>query len=212
MKLKVCGMKSNILEVAQLHPDYLGFILWDGSARHFEGEIPVLPEGIKKTGVFVNAPLDEVMSKIERYGLQAVQLHGAETAEYCAQLGDALGKTKKEVDIVKVFSIKDRFDFGQLRPFEPHCDYYLFDTKGKLPGGNGYTFDWKVLADYPSQKPFFLSGGIGLKSIGALKTFLQSPAARHCHAIDVNSRFENAPGLKDVDKLKQFVLDMGLEI
>jgi phosphoribosylanthranilate isomerase len=96
------------------------------------------------------------------------------------------------------------FNFNQLEPYESVCDYYLFDTKGKLPGGNGYTFNWDVLKKYPSSKPYFLSGGIGLNEIETLKEFLKMPESQYCYAIDINSQFEVEAGLKDIEKLKKF--------
>nr|WP_293302464.1 phosphoribosylanthranilate isomerase [Allomuricauda sp.] len=216
MKLKVCGMNQNPLEVAQLQPDYLGFIFWEPSARFFEGNMPNVPKSIKKIGVFVDAPLEEVLEKVAQYQLDAVQLHGKESVAYCdalrhAELVSASHKdeTPKQVrgdgiEIIKVFSIKDNFDFSILKEYEAVCDYFLFDTKGKLPGGNGYTFDWSVLENYPSTKPFFLSGGIGLESVEKLKEFRNSPASTYCYAIDVNSRFETQPGLKNIASLKAF--------
>lgn len=209
IKLKVCGMKLNTFEVADLNPDYLGFIFWEPSKRYFEGTIPKLSTAIKKVGVFVDAPLHQVLEKMDRYDLQAVQLHGQETPEFCNQLRlSRLTRpegTRSEVKIIKVFSIKDNFDFSTLIPYETVCDYYLFDTKGKLPGGNGYTFSWEVLKGYPSQKPYFLSGGIGLEEVEKIKDFLQRPESKYCHAIDVNSKFEKEPGLKKIDQLKEFI-------
>ncbi|MAU15290.1 MAG: N-(5'-phosphoribosyl)anthranilate isomerase [Muricauda sp.] len=214
MKLKVCGMNHNPTEVAQLQPDYLGFIFWEPSSRYFSGAMPELPNSIKKVGVFVDAPLDEVLAKVDYYQLDAVQLHGNESAEYCKSLrhpelvsgshtSEMLNQVQHdELDIIKVFSIKDDFDFDVLKDYEEVCDYFLFDTKGKLPGGNGYTFDWSVLEKYPSDKPYFLSGGIGLDSKEELKTFIESPTSKHCHAIDVNSKFEIEPGLKNIEHLK----------
>mgnify|MGYP000259020168 CR=1 FL=1 len=205
MKLKVCGMKSNTKEVAELQPDYLGFIFWEPSVRFFDGQIPSLPLGIKKVGVFVDASVEEVLEKVERYDLWGVQLHGDESPEYCKQL-----KVKCQTErsrgpiLIKVFSIKDNFDFSILEPYEKLCDYYLFDTKGKLPGGNGYTFNWGVLKDYPTTKPYFLSGGIGLGEMASLKEFMKRPESKYCHVVDVNSRFEIEPGLKDVEELKEF--------
>ncbi len=202
VKLKICGMKSNSLEVAALQPDYLGFIFWEPSKRYFEGATPTVPDGIQKIGVFVDATVEEVVDKIRTYDLQGVQLHGQESAAYCEELrASAVGH---KVTIIKVFSIKGAFDFGQLQLFEAVCDYYLFDTKGKLPGGNGYAFDWSVLSNYPSTKPYFLSGGIGLEEVASLQAFLKRPEAQYCHAIDVNSRFESEPGLKEVEKLLEF--------
>lgn len=150
MKLKVCGMKLNTLEVAALQPDYLGFIFWEPSKRFFEGIIPELPATIKKVGVFVDATLDEILEKVNRYGLGAVQLHGKESPEFCSDLKKIIHDRSKatgimDLEIIKVFSVKEDFDFNILAPYENVCDFFLFDTKGKLPGGNGYTFNWEVL-------------------------------------------------------------------
>lgn len=201
MKLKVCGMKyqDNITEIANLNPDYMGFIFFEGSSRNFTNTIPKLPDSIVKVGVFVNASVQTVIEKINLYQLGAVQLHGQESPEYCQQL-----KEQTKVQIIKVFSILEEFDFSILNAYEAICDYYLFDTKGKLPGGNGITFDWEVLKNYPSQKPFFLSGGIGLITLEQLKEFKQTKASRFCHAIDVNSKFEIEPGLKNYNELERF--------
>lgn len=209
MKLKVCGMKykDNITEVAQLQPDYLGFIFYEKSSRFFDGKIPELQKSIKKTGVFVDASLEFIIEKIKTHNLQAVQLHGEESPEFCdtlrhAELVSAIHHEKLE--IIKVFSIKDNFDFSVLETYETVCDYFLFDTKGKLPGGNGYTFNWNVLKNYPSTKPFFLSGGIGLNEVDQILLFLQKQESKYCHAIDVNSKFEIEAGLKNIEKLKAF--------
>ena len=201
MKLKICGMKypENILEVASLLPDYMGFIFWEKSARYFDGEIPNLPKSIKKVGVFVNAASEEILDKIKKYDLQAVQLHGDETVEFCSNLKE---KTNNTIEIIKVFSILDSFDFAVLKPFEAVCDYFLFDTKGKLPGGNGTTFDWKVLENYSSLKPFFLSGGIGIEELEQVKQVLKTNLP--IYAIDINSKFEVEPGLKNIELLSSF--------
>ncbi|TDD97015.1 phosphoribosylanthranilate isomerase [Flavobacterium cellulosilyticum] len=201
MKLKICGMKypENIIEVGALLPDYMGFIFWEESARYFDGIIPALPESIKKTGVFVNASLEYILDKIKLHDLQAIQLHGHETVEFCEILKK---NTPKGLDIIKVFSILDTFDFAVINSFEKVCDFFLFDTKGKLPGGNGTTFDWKILEKYPSTKPFFLSGGIGLDEIEAVKEILKTNLP--VYAIDINSKFEIEPGLKNTEKLSSF--------
>ena len=228
MKLKICGMHHNPTEVAQLQPDYLDFIFWEPSSRHFEGDMPQLSKSIKKVGVFVDAAVEEVLEKVAQYQLDAVQLHGKESPEYCDVLRSnflsfrAESRKKKvatsnevstaldltNLKIIKVFSIKDDFDFSILKDYENVCDYYLFDTKGKLPGGNGYTFNWTILENYPSTKPFFLSGGIGLESVEKLNEFMNSPASKHCYAIDVNSRFETEPGLKNIASLKTFIASL----
>ncbi|WP_276165788.1 phosphoribosylanthranilate isomerase [Zobellia alginiliquefaciens] len=200
IKLKVCGMKKNTAEIAGLKPDYLGFIFWDKSKRHFSGPMTAVPHTIKKVGVFVDANIKTVLERVEDYNLLLVQLHGSETPQYCAELK----QKAKHIEIIKVFSIKNNFDFEMLKPYEAVCDFFLFDTKGELPGGNGYAFDWGVLKDYPSTKPYFLSGGIGLNELDSLKKFMKRPEAKYCHAIDVNSKFEIEPGLKDVEKVKEF--------
>lgn len=210
MKLKVCGMKYNAQEVAELQPDYLGFIFYDKSSRFFDRELFPLASEIQKIGVFVNASVDEICEKIQKYDLQGVQLHGQESPEFCKTLKLKFASTTLSVTILKVFSIKDDFDFKVLEPYEDLCDYFLFDTKGKLPGGNGYTFDWGVLKNYPSTKPYFLSGGIGLAEVDSIKEFMQRPEARYCHAVDVNSRFESKPGLKDISELTTFKKQLDL--
>ena len=204
MKLKVCGMKyqDNIEAVAKLQPDFLGFIFHEQSARHFDKTIPELPISIKKVGVFVDEKVEFISRQIEKHKLNAIQLHGHESPEMCKLLKSA------NVEVIKVFSIKNEFDFSILTAYEEVCDYFLFDTKGKLPGGNGYTFDWDVLKDYPSTKPFFLSGGIGLKQIEKLKEFRKSEASKYCYAIDVNSKFEIEPGLKNIEELKELKIQL----
>ncbi|MGH2664345.1 phosphoribosylanthranilate isomerase [Flavobacterium sp.] len=197
MKLKICGMKysDNIVEAAKLQPDFMGFIFYDKSARLFDSEIPVFDEGIQKVGVFVNASLDQILNKIKQYDLQLVQLHGEETPEFCDLLKHI------NVQIIKVFSVDNHFNFNEILPFENVCDYFLFDTKGKLHGGNGFSFDWQILKKYPSNKPFFLSGGIGLEEIEKIKK-----SNLPVYAVDVNSKFEIEPGLKNIELLKNIQL------
>lgn len=208
IKLKVCGMKyaDNMKAVANLAPDYLGFIFWEPSKRAFTGDLGTLPSAIKRVGVFVDAKMDEILRKIVDYDLQAVQLHGKESPKFCKDLKENYTTLESgNLEIIKVFSIKDDFDFSILAEYEDVCEYFLFDTKGKLPGGNGYTFSWEVLKDYPSTKPFFLSGGIGLEEINKIVAFLEGPASKYCYAIDVNSKFEMEPGLKNIKELDKFV-------
>lgn len=194
MKLKICGMKylENIQEVATMQPDYLGFIFYDKSPRFFNGEIPTLPKFTKKVGVFVNAYLDDILDKVRSYNLQFVQLHGDETPDFCKLF------KRTDAKVIKVFSVDDTFNFDVITPYETVCDYFLFDTKGRQPGGNGTVFNWEILKKYPSQKPFFLSGGIGLEEIEKIKK-LELPI----YALDVNSKFEIEPGLKNTPLLKK---------
>jgi phosphoribosylanthranilate isomerase len=198
--IKICGMKhpDNILEVGSLLPDYMGFIFWQKSARYFDGVIPELPKSIKKVGVFVNETIPRIEEKITKYDLQAIQLHGQESVEFCSELKAKFGDA---IEIIKVFSADENFDFSILKPYESVCDYFLFDTKGKLPGGNGTTFDWKILENYPSTKPFFLSGGIGIEEMDSINNI--SKTNLPLYAIDINSKFEIEPGLKNISLLKK---------
>lgn len=216
MKLKVCGMKLNTLEVSQLQPDYLGFIFYDKSPRYFDQtEIPEIDPKIRKVGVFVNEELEDVLLRIDQYHLHIIQLHGNESAEYCSDLKNMLASNSREttdksteipstepVEVWKVFGIKDEFDFSILKAYESVVDKFLFDTKGKQKGGNGYTFNWKVLKEYDSKLPFLISGGIGLEQLDAVKKLKNSGLP--LHGVDLNSKFEIEPGLKDVQMLNEF--------
>ncbi|TXD72297.1 phosphoribosylanthranilate isomerase [Aequorivita antarctica] len=205
--LKICGMKHNVAEVAAIQPDYMGFIFYEKSPRFFDGEvIPKLPAGIKKVGVFVDASVEEILEKVRKYNLNIIQLHGDESVDFCKKLKEGLDGARSDksdtIEIWKVFSIRDKFDFEILKSYESIVDKFLFDTKGKEKGGNGFTFNWEILKNYPSKKPFILSGGIGLEEIESLKNLLKTDLP--IHAIDVNSKFETAPGMKDVSALKSF--------
>ncbi len=191
--------KANIEAIAALKPDYMGFIFSENSPRHMNEPLSEIPQGIKKVGVFVDTSLENVKKTTQAYGLDLVQLHGQESPEFCRELQNKAGK------IIKVFSIKNTFDFGQLARYESCVDYFLFDTKGPNPGGNGYCFDWTVLENYNLKTPYFLSGGIGCDKIKVLNEFRKSASAEHCHAIDVNSKFELKPAVKDPIKLKTFI-------
>ncbi len=202
MKLKVCGMREteNILNLSVLQPDYMGFIFWSSSSRFVLKSTPDLNKNIKKTGVFLDASVDYIKDMIITHQLQAVQLHGAETPAFC-KIIKGFG-----VELIKAFSIKEFFDFSLLIRYEENCDFFLFDTKGTFPGGNGYAFDWKILFDYTSQKPFFLSGGIGPENTKQIKELLKTTLP--LYAIDVNSKFESAPGLKKIEALTKFKNEM----
>ena len=190
---------ENITEISALQPDYLGFIFWEKSKRNMTLDaIPELPETIKKVGVFVDASIQEIAAKINQYQLDVIQLHGNESVIFCRNV------KKLGVEVIKVFSMNSNFNFSLVKEYVLVVDYFLFDTKGKLPGGNGVTFDWKILENYHCDTPYFLSGGIGTTEIDGLKEFLKSPAAKKCYAIDVNSRFEKKPGIKNKIKLQKF--------
>ena len=197
-------MKHNIAEVAALHPDYLGFIFYDKSTRFYDGEeIPSLPQGIKKVGVFVDEEILQVIYLAHKHSLDVIQLHGNEDKEYVVRLQAHLVMYYPDVLVWKAFGVDDDFDFNQLSIFQNKVDAFLFDTKGKEKGGNGYTFNWEILKDYTLKKPFILSGGIGLEEIVSLIELLKTDLP--IHAIDVNSKFEIEPGMKNVSALEEFI-------
>jgi phosphoribosylanthranilate isomerase len=202
LKIKVCGMRDpeNISGVIAAMPDYLGFIFYPKSKR-FVGFEPstevmaVVPDSVKKVGVFVNETPEKVLQIVQYWKLDVVQLHGSETPEYCQQIQDS------GISVFKAFSVDESFDFATLNAYSGVCDYFLFDTKGQLPGGTGQKFNWQLLENYRGDIPFFLSGGIGQEDLEAIRHF-GHPRWR---GIDINSGFELVPALKDVEKVKQFI-------
>ena len=198
MKIKVCGMKfpENITAVAALQPDYLGLIFYPHSPR-FVGYEPneALTElrlPAKKTGVFVDKDFSTIKSLIRKYNLDVVQLHGSESAETCAAL-------RKTVEVIKAFGVDENFDFDLLKAYENNVDYFLFDTKTLVYGGSGKVFDWRVLENYTLNTPFFISGGLSNENISSVLQF-QHPAF---YGLDLNSQFEDAPGIKNIKKLEE---------
>lgn len=209
--IKVCGMREadNIREVEALGIDMMGFIFWPKSKRYVNygdcprdssiaeimGTVPVIPLPTKcfRVGVFVDEDPGMVKRIANDYGLDYIQLHGSESPAYIFQLGG--------LHVIKAFNIATAEDLEQTKAYEGLVDYFLFDTKGKSVGGNGEKFDWSVLEAYNGSTPFLLSGGIGPDDEDRIKAF------RHpkCAGIDLNSRFETALGLKDVNKLKSFL-------
>jgi phosphoribosylanthranilate isomerase len=188
--------------VAKLKPDYLGFIFYDGSPRNYDILSERLTHDILKVGVFVDASVERISEAIKTHQLDVIQLHGNETPEFCQELSKKCdAKGKPTIELWKVFSVKDSFNFEVLEAYEGVVDKFLFDTKGKAKGGNGYTFDWAILKEYPSKKPFILSGGIGLDELQSVKEILKTRLP--IYAIDVNSKFEIKPGLKDISALKK---------
>ena len=194
--IKVCGMRDaeNIREVESLSIDMMGFIFWPKSSRYVSERPAYLPKKCKRVGVFVDADLEEVKQKTEEYALDYIQLHGSESPEYVRQLN-------VQSSIIKAFNIATAADFEQAKPYEGIVDYFLFDTKGKSVGGNGEKFDWTVLSAYNGETPFLLSGGIGPDDAERVK------AIHHAKyiGIDLNSKFEDEPALKDIKKLKSFL-------
>ena len=200
-------MKYNPEAVAALKPDYLGFIFWHKSPRNLNHPLPEKLGGlISRIGVFVDAPKEYVRKKFDEHQLSGVQLHGTESPAYCRELREELSEISTgEALLIKAFSVGDTFDFEQVEPYLTICDYFLFDTKGKLPGGTGRAFNWELLKGYPFEKPFFLSGGIGPDDVPKIREFLKTESAVFCHAVDLNSKFEIRAGEKEVRSLKTFM-------
>lgn len=195
VKIKICGMRdlSNIQDVAALRPDYLGFIFYPKSPRYVGNDfhLPSL-NGIRKVGVFVNASQSEVLSTAKKFQLDYVQLHGNETVEECMALQEV------GLKVVKAFAVDDGFDFRTTVAYEPGCEFFLFDTKGKYFGGNAVPFDWKNLARYNQAKPFFLSGGLNENNIAGVRELKDT----NLYAVDLNSGVEIQPAVKDTHKIE----------
>ena len=197
MILKVCGMRDpeNIRQLRDVGVNWMGIIFYDQSTRFVDKPINLdWTKGMKRVGVFVNANNQQLASAIRVYSLDIVQLHGTEDPSTCEFVKD-LG-----VLVIKAFNLDLEFDFSSTEPYEASIDYFLFDAKGPLLGGNGTTFDWGVLERYAGTTPFILSGGIDLQHAETLRKYNHPK----CAGIDINSRFELSPALKDIKKIKQF--------
>ena len=207
MKVKVCGLRrrADIEAIAQLPVDLLGLIFYADSPRHVDdaagealGDLSELIGAQQQlVGVFVNAEVSEILQKTAAYRLDYAQLHGDESADYCASLKQVWPSLK----LIKAFAVDADFDFDQTGDYERHVDYFLFDTKGVQRGGNGQSFDWSLLKKYQGFRQFFVSGGIGPTDAAAVQR-LNFPQLA---GIDVNSGFETAPGEKDIAQLRAFV-------
>lgn len=187
---------ENILEVASLSPDYMGFIFFPESPRYVGKDFaapPSLPSNIIRTGVFVNAERAQIMTEVKRSELSAIQLHGHEPVELVKQL-KAEGLT-----VIKVFHLNEAFDFSALSAFREFVDYFMFDTKGKLFGGNAFPFDWAKLKEYDQEVPFFLSGGLSPENVDGLSVI----DGLNIYAIDLNSGVEIRPGIKNPDSIRR---------
>ena len=184
---------QNIRAVESLGVDWIGMIFWPKSKRYV-AEVPsYLPEHLKKVGVFVDSTLDDILQHISDYQLDIIQLHGQESPDFA--------KALKPHTIIKAFNIEKADDLLQTEKYKGIADYFLFDTKGKMAGGNGQKFDWSVLTAYQGKTPFLLSGGIGPEDAESVKSFHHP----RCIGIDLNSRFESEPGFKDINQLKTFI-------
>ena len=198
MKLKVCGMKinDNIKEVAKLLPDFMGFIFWPKTKRFFSEKEISIPNHVKKVGVFVNQDLDLIKKNVKKFGLDFVQLHGNENQEFCSEVNSFC-------KVIKVFHLSENFNFEKLIPYEKLCEYYLFDTKSEKYGGSGQKFNWSVLKNYSSSKGFFLSGGIDISDVNRIIELKKMKLP--IFGIDVNSKFEIRPGLKNKTKIEKLI-------
>jgi len=194
MKLKVCGMQreSNILKVMEAKPDLLGFIFFEPSPRVVRDLRPDFVKNlssVSKVGVFVNESLESIMSHVEAYGLDFVQLHGDESPEFVKKLAES------NIPIIKVFRVKDQLP-QNLSAFSPFVNYFLFDTKTRKYGGSGQKFDWSILQHV--DHPFFISGGVSPEDIHTIKKL----NLKNLAGIDINSKIEIEPGLKDPKKVQ----------
>lgn len=198
--IKVCGMRhaDNIRQVEALGPDWMGLIFWPRSSRYVDRRPDYLPTRARRVGVFVDQPADEIVRIARDYRLDAIQLHGHETPADLCRLRADLGTTAA---FIKAFSISTAADLERTADYDGTADYLLFDTKTPLAGGSGRQFDWRVLDAYHGTTSFLLSGGIGPDDTGRLAAFHHP----RCIGIDLNSRFELEPGLKDIGKLKTFI-------
>ncbi|MCA8829650.1 phosphoribosylanthranilate isomerase [Hymenobacter pini] len=200
LRLKVCGMRepANIAAVAALQPDFMGFIFYPKSGRYAGSHLTPdavahLPASTQKVGVFVDASTAEILARVAELGLHAVQLHGTEPPEQCRALRAA------GVTVIKAVAVGEELPEAELQTYAADVDYFLFDTKGPQPGGNGTAFNWQLLKQYTLPVPYFLAGGIGPEHAATL----DSEQLPGLFALDLNSRFEVAPGQKDVHKLRQ---------
>lgn len=193
---------ENIRELGELRPDYMGFIFYENSKR-YAGATPsfaiedALPDSVEKVGVFVNEEIGEIEDLCEDYEINTLQLHGDESPAFCGELKD------KGFKVIKAFGVDEQFDFKKLEPYKNKVDFFLFDTKGKDRGGNGVTFDWSVLKNYDNAVPFFLSGGLSADNISEVLKL----EGMNLHAVDVNSKFELEPGVKDIGLLRESVFE-----
>ncbi|WP_291857246.1 phosphoribosylanthranilate isomerase [Marinilabilia sp.] len=191
---------QNILDLISLKPDYIGFIFYPKSPR-YAGNIlkpettALIPEHIRKTGVFVNAKSETIKETCRIFNLNTVQLHGEESTDQCLELKE------EGYEIIKAFSLKDEKDKEKTNDYKEVCDFFLFDTPTHQYGGSGQKFDWSILAGFEPARPFFLSGGIESQDApGILKGCPAMP-----YALDINSRFESEPGLKNIAAIEQFI-------
>ncbi len=202
MKVKICGITNQTAIIDSLGIDYIGHIFWEPSKRYVSPEqIALQPINNKRVGVFVDDSIETVIKIAKKLSLKGVQLHANEDAKYIQQLKVELPDTL----IIKAVAIATTDDLFHLDRFDRWVDLFIFDTKGKLPGGNGTQFDWNILSNYKGTTPFLLSGGIGPGDINAIRNFKKQLNHPQFIGVDLNSKFEDSPGVKNVEKLTNFV-------
>ncbi len=206
MKIKVCGMREagNVQAVARLGIDMMGFIFAPKSPRYTD-QVPARTDAdsdVLRTGVFVNADEADILRRVSDFDLDYLQLHGTESRETCLLLREKLAESGRAIKLIKAISVKDTDDVKRYGEYVGAVDWLLFDTKCPMMGGSGKQFDWSVLEAYDGDVPFLLSGGIGPDDAERIRNFHHPK----CIGIDLNSKFEIEPGLKDVEKLKEFLL------
>ena len=206
MRVKVCGvtMASQLEALDEMGVDLAGFIFYPKSPRYMADKVPAdylrkFKGKIAKVGVFVNMPYEELMRTVEDYRLDMVQLHGDEIPRYCERVANY-------ITVIKAFRLSDNDPIEWMaKPYEEACDMYMFDTLGAGYGGTGKKFDWNVLKNSTIDKLFFLSGGIEPGDEDKLAEFTNLPLAKKMFAVDINSKFETSPGVKNLEKVKEFV-------
>jgi phosphoribosylanthranilate isomerase len=196
--LKVCGMinPQNIKEVDDVvKPDYIGMIFYLGSQRYMDKNPDALPDtNAKKIGVFVNASIETIIKKAREFKFNIVQLHGDETPEFCKELSE-LG-----YNIFKAFKVDDSISANDIKPYKDVCSTFIFDSRTPKHGGSGKKFNWEKLDEIANINKFFLSGGISAEDTDKILKLNYD----NLIGIDINSKFEIKPGLKDVDLIKNF--------
>ncbi len=207
MHIKICGItdQSNMMKLAWLQPEYMGFIFYEPSPRDVTFKIDNLklkdmPKAIDKVAVLVNHDLKQARHLIHKYGFQAVQLHGEEPPSYCSELGDYCM-------VIKAFSVDDELP-DDLPEYEGTCDMFLFDKAGKKRGGNSEKFDHSILEAYQLSTPFILSGGISPADASLITSLAENIVT--FAGVDLNSRFETRPGIKDPELLSTFIKQIRL--
>lgn len=208
MRIKVCGITQmeQLVQLPAVGASFAGFIFYPKSPRYVLRHLTTTQikkeNNINKVGVFVNETMEEVLRMVDECRLHMVQLHGDETPKYCERIADY-------ISVIKVFRVSDTDNIGwRIKDYMDVCDMYMFDTEGAGYGGTGKKFNWDKINEAEIGKPYFLSGGIEPGDVDRLKKLENKPEAKNLFAIDINSRFEISPGVKDLEAIKQFITEL----